>query len=93
MARIFGMLIAVFFLSVAHAASAQSPEYSSELLNRALDGDADAQVSLGDAYFYGRKVRQDYIEAVKWWQMAAEQGDETARQLAEECVRKEYKDC
>ena len=50
MTRIFGILIAVLFLSVGHTASAQD---SSELLKKAQDGDAEAQYNLGDAYYYG----------------------------------------
>ena len=41
MTRIFSILIAVLFLSVGQTASAQSPGYSSELLKRAQDGDAE----------------------------------------------------
>ena len=89
MPRIFSILIAVLFLSVGQTASAQG------LLNRTLAsmGNTDAQNNLGYSYNYGEGVEQDSVEAVKWWQMAVEQGDEDAKQLAEECVRKEYKDC
>ena len=38
MTRLLSVLIAVFFLSVGHTASAQ---YSSELLKKAQDGDAE----------------------------------------------------
>ncbi len=37
-------------------------------------GGAFAQVKLGDMYNYGRGVRQDFNEAVKWYRLAAEQG-------------------
>ena len=76
MTRIFGIMIAVLFLSVGHTASAQ---FSSELLNKAQGGDAEAQSALGDIYYYGEGVEQDYAEAVKWWQMAAEQGNAKAQ--------------
>ena len=59
----------------------------------AEQGNDFAQYALGNAYRYGDGVEQDFAEAVKWWQLAAEQGHEDAKQLAEECVRKEYKDC
>ena len=75
MTRIFGILIAVLFLSVGHTASGQD----SELLKKAQDGDADAQVSLGYDYLFGMNVEQDSAEAVKWWQMAAEQGNADAQ--------------
>ena len=48
---------------------------------------------VGRFYQWGNGVEQDFVEAVKWWQMAAAKGNEEAKQLAEECVRKEYKDC
>ena len=35
----------------------------------------------------------DFDSAFPLCIQAAEQGDEIAKQLAEECVRKEYKDC
>lgn len=37
-------------------------------------GDAEAQNRLGNAYFDGRGVHQDFTEAVKYFRMAAEQG-------------------
>ena len=77
MKHIFGTLIAVLFLSVAHTASAQ---YSDDLLKRAQDGDADAQYNLGVAYDVGEGVEQDFVEAVKWYRLAAEQGNVFAQQ-------------
>ena len=76
MARIFGILIAVLFLSVGHTASA---EYSSELLKRAKDGDAEAQFALGDAYLSGNGVDQSDAEGLKWYRLAAEQGNVDAQ--------------
>lgn len=47
-----------------------------ELLRRAAEqGNADAQYNLGDCYYYGEGVAQDYAQAVYWWRQAAEQGD------------------
>ena len=40
----------------------------------ALSGNAFAQLNLGDAYFCGRGVDQDYLEAANWYRKAAEQG-------------------
>ena len=70
MTRIFSILIAVLFLLVGHTASAQG------LLDRALAlmGNADAQYALGNAYRNGKGVEQDYVEAVSWYRLAAEQG-------------------
>ena len=44
-------------------------------------GDAVAQVSLGDMYSNGQGVGQNYNEALRWYRMAAEQGN-TAAQLS-----------
>jgi len=39
----------------------------------AEQGDAYAQCSLGECYYYGDGVPQDFIEAEKWYRMSAEQ--------------------
>jgi predicted RNase H-like HicB family nuclease len=38
-------------------------------------GDAEAQASLGFMYFEGKRIPQDYAEAVRWYRMAAERGN------------------
>ena len=45
----------------------------------AEQGDAIAQVLLGNAYENGLGVKQDDVEAVKWYRQAAEQGDAAAQ--------------
>ena len=45
----------------------------------AVQGDAEAQRSLGEMYHEGLGVEQDYKEAVKWWKLAAEQGNDEAQ--------------
>ncbi len=47
----------------------------SELKAKAEQGDAQAQASLGDQYYYGQGLAKNQAEAVKWWLKAAEQGD------------------
>lgn len=49
-----------------------------ELNNRML-GNADAQYNIGTMYFYGKGVSQDYVEAMRWYRMAADQGDSSAQ--------------
>jgi hypothetical protein len=51
----------------------------SALLEKAQQGDAWAQCSLGWHYRVGREVSQDYKEAVKWYRMAADQNDANAQ--------------
>lgn len=51
-----------------------------ELLRRAAEqGNADAQYNLGDCYYYGEGVAQDYAQAVYWYRQAAEQGNAWAQ--------------
>lgn len=47
----------------------------------AEQGDASAQVNLGNMYAYGDGVAQNREEAVTWYRRAAEQGDSAGRQL------------
>lgn len=44
------------------------------LREAALRGEAASQSDLGGKYCVGEGVRQDYAEAVRWFQMAADQG-------------------
>ena len=45
----------------------------------AQQGDARAQIMLGDMYGFGRGVAQDYVEAARLWRLAAEQGHASAQ--------------
>ena len=56
-----------------HEDTGPSEEETEATRTRANAGDADAQTVLGDAYFAGRGVPQDYAEAVAWTRQAAEQ--------------------
>ena len=62
-------------LDVKHA----SPEQIQQWLKDALNGNAEAQSSLGLSYRYGDGVKQSYKESAKWYRMAAEQGDDDAQ--------------
>jgi hypothetical protein len=42
------------------------------------EGYAKAQYGLGNAYYYGKGVQQNYDEAVRWYRRAAERGDAPA---------------
>jgi uncharacterized protein len=46
---------------------------------KAVKGDADAQDALGDMYYQGEGVPNDFQEAMKWYRKAAEQGDPKAQ--------------
>jgi len=45
---------------------------------RAEQGDPKAQFDLGSAYFYGKGVPQDYVEALRWYKKAAGQEEPRA---------------
>lgn len=53
---------------------AQNPEFTQSNREATEQEDANAQYNLGYNYFYGKGVKQDYTEAVKWFRKAAEQG-------------------
>lgn len=56
------------------SAKKEFSQYSEALVQKAQNGDAEAQYSLGNCYFYGFGVAKDQREAVKWLRKAAEQG-------------------
>ena len=45
-----------------------------ELSKKAEQGDVEAQVELGDMYYFGEYAEQDYKKAFEWYTKAAEQG-------------------
>ena len=44
----------------------------------AAQGNASAQNRIGDLYYNGNGVKQDYEEALKWYRKAAAQGNVSA---------------
>lgn len=69
-------------------AAAQGHKESQDMLRQPLielfckaseQGDADAQLRLGHMYFRGGWVKQDSIEALKWYRKSAEQGNDLAQ--------------
>ncbi|KAF7780957.1 hypothetical protein PRUB_b0019 [Pseudoalteromonas rubra] len=62
--------------------SEHNPELSPEieaLIEQAQSGDAVAQNTLADAYYFGETVEQNYERAVYWFGKAAEQGEAHAQ--------------
>lgn len=51
----------------------------------AMLDNADAQNNLGNRYYFGEGVKQDYAEAVNWYKLAAEQGNVSAQYNLGEC--------
>ena len=58
---------------------AQTLEFTELMRPRAEAGNAVAQDHLGDAYFIGFGVPQDYAEAARWYRLAADQGHARAQ--------------
>ena len=59
-----------------HERAARDPSASAKLFRKAAEkGDASAQYKLGQSYYKGADVPQDFTEAAKWFRKAAEQGD------------------
>ena len=50
-----------------------------ELIEKANEGDSEAQFKLGNMYYYGQGVNQDYAKAIEWYERAAEQGNAAAQ--------------
>lgn len=59
------------------------PQNLAELYKSAACGDAAAQYELGNMYYVGHEVSQDYTKAAEWLGKAAEQGDMRAARLAD----------
>ena len=56
-----------------------------DLILRANDGDVSAQTELGEDYFKGFWVEQDYSEAFKWLSKAATQNSAVAQRYLANC--------
>ena len=61
-----------------------------ELQARAKQGDANAQYQLGTMYDNGQGVPKDVKEAVKWYRLAAEQGDTSSQKRFGELVLQDF---
>ena len=70
MTRTFGTLL--IFALIAAAGLAQAPGFA-EIKKEAEAGQANAQYNLGVMYARGDDVPHDFVEAAKWFLMAAEQ--------------------
>jgi len=72
--------MSMVFCAITVLAQAQvgSPP-SADVRKAAESGNAAAQTSLGDAYYFGRGVPKDPTEAAGWYRKAAEQGDAYAQ--------------
>ncbi|MEI6808717.1 MAG: SEL1-like repeat protein, partial [bacterium] len=58
--------------------NAKEPQDIARLRTEAEAGNASAQYEIGCRFYEGRGVKRDYVEALKWYRMAAEQGNSYA---------------
>lgn len=61
-----------------------------ELIKNAQSGDSEAQYRLGECYYYGNGIEQDYKKAVEWYEKSAEQGYAKAQNNLGFCYGKGY---
>ncbi|WP_409308050.1 tetratricopeptide repeat protein [Pectobacterium sp. B1J-3] len=67
-------------LSTAYAAANDVENKSlAEIQQLANEGNADAQLALGDRYYQGYEVEENYEQAKAWYMKAAEQGNADAQ--------------
>ncbi len=91
-------LFVLFTVNQTNMWSQNESVYIDALKRHAIANDAEAQLELGDCYYNGRGVNQDYTEAVKWYQTAAEQGHAKAQFYLGVCydngegVRQDYEE-
>jgi TPR repeat protein len=52
-----------------------------EWLPLAKQGNAEAQIAVGGLYVAGKGVPKDYVEAAKWYRLAAEQGNAQGEEM------------
>jgi TPR repeat protein len=69
---------AIYAYSI-NSGSTSAQGISKNLLDEAKAGDAQAQTSIGRAYWQGTGVPKDYVQAVYWLRKAAEQGNPGAQ--------------
>ncbi len=65
--------------SSAGSGPAVSKEQIDKYLQKAGDGDVDAQYNLGIIYYHGEGIPKDFAQAMIWFQKAAEQDDADAQ--------------
>lgn len=70
----FVVLSGTAFMPSMSFAEKDSGKSFEEYLSLAKQGDAEAQLHLGNMYKKGKGVPKDYKEAVRWYRKAAEQG-------------------
>ena len=69
--RRFLVVVTLLFVSVVPLWADDAAAAVDAIKNRAAQGDAKAQAILGSRYYDGKGVPQDYVQAHKWFNLAA----------------------
>jgi len=69
------LLVCIFLIYL----SANNEKDFFKMKENASQGNVLAQLNLGNLYYYGKGITQDYKQAAMWYQKAAEQGDVDAQ--------------
>ena len=73
------LILLLSWLIISNSVNAQNEINLKGLEKLARQGELTAQIELANAYRKGIGVTQDYKRAVKWFTLAAEQGDAVAQ--------------
>lgn len=73
------LVVSMVFVCIGTARSESLDAAIKEVVQKAEQGDVNAQARLGALYYEGKRVPQDYKQAVYWLTKAAEQGDVDAQ--------------
>ena len=65
-------------VTISSTVYAEDVPFSQELVEQAKSGNAEAQNNLGDAYYYGNDVDQDFGKALEWFKKSAAKGNADA---------------
>ena len=73
------LLLSIVMLSNQDSDNTDNPSTLESIVSDAEGGDASAQIGLGEMYFRGDGVAQNFGEAIKWFRLAADQGHADAQ--------------
>ena len=80
-------IVSLLIVAVAALSASVAAQDINDLKRRAERGDANAQYKFGEMYGTGSGgVLKDAAEEMRWYRMAAEQGNPTARMLSAACI-------
>ena len=74
MRKLLSLLTIIICVCFTSACFAMTHEEIRALEERAIKGEAEAQIALGNIYVQGKDIEQDYSKAFEWFEKAANQG-------------------